>query len=76
MLSYRFANVVMALCAIVPVMADHLFARKTEGNNLTVGPMPPESYVRETTALTNNLLRGHIALMSVSWIGAFPICRY
>ncbi|CZR61804.1 related to YTP1 [Phialocephala subalpina] len=67
----RLSHVVVAICAIVPAMADHLFAREIEGGNTTFGPLPAESYFREPTAA--NLLHSHIALMSLSWIGAFPV---
>lgn len=69
----RLSHVVVAICAIVPAMADHLFAREIEGGNTTFGPLPAESYFREPTAV--NSLHSHIALMSLSWIGAFPVCK-
>lgn len=70
----RLSYVALALCTIIPAMASHLLAREIEGGNRTYGPLPVESYFRKNTAA--NLLHGHIALMSLSWMCAFPVCKY
>jgi hypothetical protein len=74
MLLSRFScRLALTLLLVATAVAHGQNTAHTAHDGTNVNPSSLKSYFREQTA--SGLLNGHITLLSVSWIGAFPLCK-